>query len=149
MNEINDRELETPRTILPKYSYPIFMKLFLLSLPLLFVGTVPTFIWYDLPRHKTIHARIAQARDAFVNGDYYEAAILYEKLLQIYPNFKEGRIELIKSCFALSYQEDDARFYQTGLSYLGGESYERWEIYALQEYAPQRYKNDFEQRFTL
>lgn len=146
MDDIQHRE---QLVALPRYAYPLYIKLFLFSLPVLFLAVVPGFVWYDLPKHKTIHARITKAHNAFAQGNYYDAALVYGKLLETHPSFKEARIALIKSCFALSDQEKDSYYYDAGLHYIGNERYELNEIFAMQEYAPQCYKDDFERRFTI
>ncbi len=140
---------QTQPTTLPRYTYPLCIKLFLLSLPILFFSVISSFIQHDFPKHKALYTRITQARNAFDSGDYYDAAICYKELLEEYPNFKEGRIELIKSCFVLSDRKKDDYFYELGLYYIGEENYELWEIFAMQEYAPECYKAHFEGRFNV
>jgi len=141
---------------LQPHHYPLWIKMFGCFAIAIFLYTCIRFIWIELPYHRMAHEVLIKARFAFNNHQYAESARLYQSLVEQYPNFKQGKIAIAKSYFALceqdlSFDGDSMNvdyYYILGMNALGEEKYTKKEQRKLQDFLPQSYHENFESSFV-
>jgi hypothetical protein len=149
-NEVSNEVLEVPSP-LAKHIYPISIRVFLMCIGLLCVITIPAFLYYELPLHQTLGARIKQANHAFCNKQYGKAIQLYTDLVTEYPGYRNGRCTLGKCYFAMialqKTDEYDEMLYEQGWSAIPEGRWDFKDIDDVARYLPVAYQKRFKSSF--
>lgn len=103
------------------------------------------FLWYELPHHQELCHRITIAKRYFYTQNYKTAIELYEDIVKQYPNFTEGKMQIVRSYFALSV--DDEVSYIKGLLSLPEKSYKDSELVSLAKFLPDHHFKHFMSQF--
>lgn len=130
---------------LKKHSYPRWVALFGVFILFLAVCIIPLFLWYELPRHRELYSRIKVAEKYFYMQDYQIAIALYEDIVNQYPDFTDGQMQIAKAYFALSV--DDELSYIKGFLSLPKKDYKKSELWDLAKLLPQQYQEHFMSQF--
>jgi hypothetical protein len=86
---------------LEKHKYPAHIKLFVLSLSLLFLYVTSVFFWTEFAQRRKLKNRIDMAERYFINNDYFAAMCQYIILLKEYESFYQARKRIIQSYFCI------------------------------------------------
>jgi|GEM_PF-3475987 len=134
---------------LPKHVYPLWVRGFGLFTLVAFMGTLVNFVYNDLPVHREVRGQIIAANSAFYRGDYSGAIDLYGQLINTYPTFKEGKMNMAKSYFALSADSfDGLHYFYAGINVLAGERYSVAEQRELKRYLSVHFCRIFDSQLT-
>lgn len=131
--------------VLEKHTYPVWIRFFCFSTLLIFLYAIPQFLIKELACHRELSEKIFIAKNNFNRQNYEKAIELYSKILDKYPSYQLGRIQLAKAYFALS--SKNAKFYYTGIRHLPDKSYTKREIAKIIEFLPLEYRDDFKSLF--
>lgn len=144
----NKSVADAPKELYPlkRHYYPLWIKVFGLSILIIFLYTMPKFFLYEYPSYDKFYSQISLANDYFNNKNYVEALELYDDILDKHPDFKLMKIMAAKSAFALSFQ--DKSLYALGLNYLVGESFKREERRDMEAFIPTQYVENFKSQFS-